>query len=123
MKDIAIQSPALWARSTSVDLAGWSISPLNYKYSASCESSIHMCGISKRDVMYLTVNNSESDLEESDTAVLRKRHYHLHVNLQIHSILEGLISNRTSCMEMCTIYWCITLTSICILIGLHKFNQ
>ena len=26
-------------------------------------------GSSKRDVMYLTVSNSESDLEESDTAV------------------------------------------------------
>ena len=87
-----------------MDLAGWSISPLNYKYSASCES-IHMCGISKRDVMYLTVSNSESYVEESDTAVLCKRHYHLHVNLQIHSILEGLISNCTSCMEMCTICW------------------
>ena len=54
---------------------------------------MHMSGNSKRDVMYLTVSNSESDLEESDTAVLFKRHYHLHVNLQIYNLFEGLLSN------------------------------
>ena len=38
-------------------------------HSALWEFSIHMSGSSKRDVMHLTVSNSESDLEESDTAV------------------------------------------------------
>ena len=37
--------------------------------SVSWEFSIHMSGSSKRDVMYLTVSNSESCLEENDTAV------------------------------------------------------
>ena len=56
-----------------------------------------MCGSSKRDVMYLTVSNSESDPEESDTALLCKRHYHLHVNLQIYNnILEGIITIKSS---------------------------
>ena len=63
------------------------------EHSALWEFCIHMCSSSKRDVMYLTVSNSESFLEESDTAVLFKRHYHLHVNLQIYNIFEGLISN------------------------------
>ena len=89
-----------------------------------------MSGSSKCDVMYLTVSNSESDLEESDTAVLFKRHYHWHVNLQIYNILEGLISNPVvglyilhENMHNLLVHNSERMTSICILIGLHKFNQ
>ena len=66
MKDLAIQSSALQARSTSGLV--WSISLFNWALSF-MGVLLHMSGSSKRDVMHLTVSNSESDLEESDTAV------------------------------------------------------
>ena len=65
------------------------ISAQLHGHSVSWEFSIHMSGSSKCDVMYLTVSTAESDLEESDTAVLCKRHYHLHVYLQIYDSLKG----------------------------------
>ena len=66
MKDLAIQSSALQARSTSGLVGAYLYST---QPSVSWEFSIHMSGSSKRDVMHLTVSNSEPDLEESDTAV------------------------------------------------------
>ena len=85
------KSSALQARLTSGMVGAYLCST---EPSASWQFFIHMCCSSKHDVMYLTVSHSESDLEESDTAVLCKRHYyHLHVNLQICNIFELLISN------------------------------
>ena len=52
-----------------IQWTGWSISLYSTEHSASWEFSIHMCGSSKCDVVHLTVSCSESDLEESDTAV------------------------------------------------------
>ena len=65
-KYIAIQSPALQARSTSGMVGAYLCST---EHSASWEFSIHSSGSSKRDVVHLTVSSSESDPEESDTAV------------------------------------------------------
>ena len=99
------------------------------EHSASWKFCIHSSGSSKRDVMYLTVRNSESDLEESDTAVLFKRHYHLHVNVQIYYLFEGLSKPVVGLYILhgnahnLLVHNSERMTSICILIGLQPANR